>query len=56
MPDISLIHGKSLVAAWEKGQEGVEVRQTDRYKMLISLSRFSLIFENHFSQLSMPCE
>ena len=35
MPDISLIHGKSLVAAWEKVQEGVEVRQTDRYKMLM---------------------
>jgi hypothetical protein len=26
MPDISLIHGRLLVAAWEEGLEGVEVR------------------------------
>ena len=32
LPDIGLVHGRLLVAAWEEGLEGVEVRQTSHRK------------------------
>ena len=38
MPDISLIHGRLLVAAWEEGLEGVEVRQVERMLVMLMMN------------------